>query len=75
MMSRFAHLRIGLAAVLVFVGAKLAASEIYHVPVAISLAVIAVLIGGSIVASVAFPAASRRSPRHIATGKSVPPQE
>jgi tellurite resistance protein TerC len=75
MMSRFAHLRIGLAAVLVFVGAKLAASEIYHVPVGISLAVIAVLIGGSIVASVGFPAASRRSPRHIATGKSVPPQE
>ena len=50
-MSRFIHLKVGLAAVLVFVGAKLLASDIYHVPIWLSLAVIATLIGGSVVTS------------------------
>ena len=51
MITRFAHLKAGLAAVLVFVGAKMLASHVYHVPIWLSLAVIAALIGGSIVAS------------------------
>ena len=38
--GRFRYLRPALAAILVFVGAKMAASDVYHVPVALSLAVI-----------------------------------
>lgn len=51
MMSRFVHLKAGVAAVLVFVGAKLLASDVFHVPIWLSLAVVAALIGGSVVAS------------------------
>jgi tellurite resistance protein TerC len=57
--DRFVHLKAGLASVLVFVGAKLMASEIYHVPVWLSLGVIAVLIGGSMATSLL---STRRSP-------------
>ena len=51
MIGRFTHLKTGLAAVLVFVGAKLLASDLYHLPIWLSLAVIAALIGGSIATS------------------------
>jgi tellurite resistance protein TerC len=61
MIGRFAHLKAGLAAVLVFVGAKLLASDVYHVPIWVSLAVIAALIGGSVVTSLL--AAGRPSAR------------
>jgi hypothetical protein len=43
---RFVYLKYGLAAVLVFVGAKMMLVDVYKVPVLASLAVIAVLIGG-----------------------------
>lgn len=46
-MTKFKYLSIGLSAVLVFVGAKMIASEWYHIPITLSLGVIAVLIGGS----------------------------
>jgi tellurite resistance protein TerC len=59
MIGRFVHLRVGLAAVLIFVGAKLVASHVYHMPIWLSLAVIAVLIGGSIATSLL---STRRSP-------------
>ena len=48
---RFVYLKYGLAAVLVFVGAKMMLVDVYKVPVVASLAVIAVLIGGAIVLS------------------------
>ena len=51
MMGRFVHLKTGLAAVLVFVGAKMLASHLYHVPIWVSLGIIAALIGGSVVTS------------------------
>jgi len=51
MMGRFVHLKAGLAAVLVFVGAKMLASHVYHVPIWASLGIIAALIGGSVVTS------------------------
>jgi len=51
MMSRFVYLKLGLAAVLVFVGAKMLLSEVYHVPVWASLLVIASLLAVSIFAS------------------------
>ena len=51
MMGRFVHLKTGLAAVLVFVGAKMLLSHVYHFPIWASLGVIAMLIGGSVVTS------------------------
>jgi tellurite resistance protein TerC len=51
MIDRFVHLNAGLAAVLVFVGAKMLATDVYHLPIWASLAVITALIGGSVVTS------------------------
>jgi tellurite resistance protein TerC len=51
MVERFVHLKLGLAAVLVFVGAKMLATDLYTVPIWASLAVIVLLIGTSIAAS------------------------
>ena len=48
---RFVYLKYGLAAVLVFVGAKMMLVDIYKVPVAASLAVVGTLIAASIAAS------------------------
>jgi TerC family integral membrane protein len=51
MMERFVYLKLGLSAVLVFVGAKMLASNVYKVPIWLSLAVIGALIGTSVAAS------------------------
>jgi tellurite resistance protein TerC len=48
---RFVYLQPGLALVLVFVGVKMAARDLFHLPVALSLLVVMLLIGGSIAAS------------------------
>jgi tellurite resistance protein TerC len=50
-MDRFVYLKIGLAVVLIFVGAKMLASEAIHMPTWISLGVIAVVLAVSIGAS------------------------
>lgn len=50
--ERFKYVQPGLALVLVFVGAKMAASDWVHIPVHVSLGAIVILVGGSIVASV-----------------------
>jgi tellurite resistance protein TerC len=49
---RFVYLSPALALVLVFVGAKLALSPLYHLPTGISLAVVALLLGGAVLLSV-----------------------
>jgi len=56
-MSQFVYLKIGLSAVLVFVGAKMTLAEIYKIPSAVSLLVIAALLTISIVASLRKSAA------------------
>ncbi len=48
---RFIYLNYGLAAVLVFVGTKMLLMDVYKIPIAASLAVVATLIGGSIALS------------------------
>jgi tellurite resistance protein TerC len=53
--GQFHFLKVGLSLVLVFVGLKMLAVDLYKVPVAWSLGVIALLVGGSIVASLAWP--------------------
>jgi tellurite resistance protein TerC len=52
---RFHLLKQGLAAVLVFVGAKMLLADVYAVPVGVSLGVIALVLGVSVVASLRFP--------------------
>jgi len=57
MMGKFHYLKIGLALVLVFVGAKmiLHKADIYHMPIFISLGVVALLLVLSVVASLIWP--------------------
>ena len=54
-MGLFHYLKTGLALVLMFVGAKMLLSDVYHIPIPLSLAVIAVLLGGSILLSILRP--------------------
>ena len=49
--QKFGYLKLGLALVLVFVGIKMAIVDIFKIPVGVSLAVVGVLIGGAILAS------------------------
>lgn len=49
--DRFHMLKYGLAMVLAFIGAKMLIAPWYHMPVAASLVIVAVLIGASVVAS------------------------
>ena len=58
--DRFHLLRYGLAMVLAFIGSKMLVAPWYHIPVQASLAVVAMLIGGSVAASLI---ATRGKPR------------
>ena len=51
MIRRFVYLKFGLSVVLVYVGLKMALSELVHPPIWLSLAVIAVVLSASIAAS------------------------
>ncbi|HYQ46957.1 MAG TPA: TerC family protein [Polyangiaceae bacterium] len=51
MMDKFHYLKIGLSLVLMFVGAKMLLASVYKIPIWASLAVIAVLLAGSVIAS------------------------
>lgn len=62
-MGRFAYLKVGLAAVLVFVGAKMLISEWYHIPTYVSLLVIAAMIGTALLMSL------RASPAEVAAAE------
>jgi tellurite resistance protein TerC len=52
---KFHYLKLGLSVVLVFVGAKMLLTDIYKVPVGLSLGVIALILLLSVVASLVFP--------------------
>jgi tellurite resistance protein TerC len=49
--AKFVYLKLGLSAVLVFVGTKMTLADVYKVPASVSLLVIAALLAASIVAS------------------------
>ena len=51
MADRFTYIKYGLALVLVFIGIKMLMLDFYKIPVGISLAVVACLIGGSVILS------------------------
>ncbi|MDC7713433.1 TerC family protein [Vogesella sp. LYT5W] len=53
--DRFHLLRYGLAIVLSFIGVKLLMLKFLHIPVAVSLGVVFVVIAGSVIASLLFP--------------------
>lgn len=61
-MDRFHYLKVGLGAVLIFVGAKMALTDIYAIPVGVSLGVIVLVLGTSIVASLLRPRAQHPTP-------------
>lgn len=50
-MDKFYYLKLGLSAVLAFVGAKMVLVDVYKIPVAVSLAVIAIILTVAVVAS------------------------
>jgi tellurite resistance protein TerC len=60
--DRFRYLKVGLAGVLVFVGVKMVAIDVYKVPIAVSLGVIATILAGSIIASLIATAPYRAAP-------------
>ncbi len=68
MMGRFHYLNVGLGIVLVFVGAKMALADVYHVSVYISLAVIVAVLAAAVGVSVLRPAPVRRPA--VTTGRS-----
>jgi tellurite resistance protein TerC len=51
LMDRFVYLKYGLAAILVFVGVKMLLVDVWHIPIALSLAVIAAVLGVSVALS------------------------
>ena len=55
MMDRFHRLKIGLAVILTFVGVKMCIVEWVKIPTAFSLLIIAAILSGSVVASLAWP--------------------
>jgi tellurite resistance protein TerC len=57
MITRFAYLKVGLAAVLAFVGLKLLLTHVVHLPIWLSLGVIAAILGTALVASLVRPPA------------------
>ena len=60
MLGKLRYLRVGLAGVLLFAGAKMLLSGVIRVPIAVSLAIIAALLAGSIVASLVWPTPGRK---------------
>ena len=64
-MERFGKLKYGLSAVLVFVGAKMLLADVLYVSVWVSLLVIAVLLGVSVLASLRNARPPRPRPRPI----------
>jgi tellurite resistance protein TerC len=68
--DKFRYLKTGLAAVLVFVGAKMSLADLYKVPPLVSLLVIASLLGAAIAASLWV--SRKESPRSESTAKESP---
>lgn len=59
-LDKFRFLKVGLAFVLIFIGTKMLIEKLYKVPIGLSLAVIALLLVGSIVLSLMIP--ERKAP-------------
>ncbi|MGH3331730.1 MAG: TerC family protein, partial [Nocardioidaceae bacterium] len=62
LMQRFVYLKLGLAAILVFVGVKMLLLDVYKVPIGVSLGVIALLITVAVAASLRATRGSASAP-------------
>lgn len=62
LVEKFRYLKVGVGMILVFVGLKMVASEWIEIPIAISLGVIALLLGGSVALSLLRPAGEEDEP-------------
>jgi tellurite resistance protein TerC len=60
--TKFAYLKVGLSFVLIFVGAKMLLMDVYKIPIAASLGVIAAILGLSVVASLLRAGEGARRP-------------
>lgn len=56
--EKFHFLKLGLSLILVFVGTKMLIEDLYHIPITISLGVVAVVLALSVIASLLFPKAA-----------------
>jgi tellurite resistance protein TerC len=76
-MGQFRYLQAGLCAVLMYIGVKMLISEFVHIPIGISLGVVASVLGGSVVASILFPAEKAPKPEKVDEGLALlpPPAE
>jgi tellurite resistance protein TerC len=72
LVQKFRYLKVGLAAVLVFVGAKMLVMDFYKVPPVASLLVIAALIGSSIVASMIVARGQSEDAGHASLPEKTP---
>ena len=70
LIHRFTYLKLGLAFVLIWVGIKMLLLDVYKIPTSVSLAVVAVIITVSIVASLR---ATRGQGRHAVEVEGAPP--
>jgi tellurite resistance protein TerC len=61
MIGRFTYLKVGLASVLVFVGAKMLLTDVWHIPIYASLLAIVVMLGTSVLVSLRVPNATSSS--------------
>jgi len=64
--DRFHYLKVGLSVVLVFVGVKMLATDVYKLPVSVSLIVIVLVLGAAIAASWFWPRPSRENETVVA---------
>ena len=60
--DKFHLLKLGLSIVLVFIGVKMLLSGFYHIPIGVSLGVVAGVLGLSVVGSLAFPQVLEENP-------------
>jgi tellurite resistance protein TerC len=74
-MDKFHYLKIGLAFVLTFVGAKMLLVDVYKIPIGISLGVIAGMLGLAIGASLLRPRAPGHAPGPAAPSPPLPKEE
>jgi tellurite resistance protein TerC len=61
-MEKFHYLKPALIALLLFIGAKMIAADVYHIPVVMSLVIIGVILGSAVVMSVVRAAKKHETP-------------
>jgi tellurite resistance protein TerC len=71
MIDRFRYLSVGLAAVLVFVGAKMLLADVYAIPVYASLAVIVLTLAAAVLGSLLHPKAERPADSRKGTTQTI----